>query len=551
MQSIKTIFTLLFAFLFFVVKSQTSYTPLGDKEYHLLDRLEIKARTYGFNASYLKPLNIKDLVKEISIVDSLKRNKNRIAISITPIDNYNMQRFLMAHKEYTSVTSSYNNKKSSFNLIEANNKNLFFAFSPVAQYTQSIEDASDQSIYTASAGIKARGLINKKLAFDIFVTGNQERTPLYVRNFIKQNNAVPNFGDFEYTDSNATKYLDFRATAQWTVAKRVDMQIGHDRNFLGNGMRSLLLSDFSGNSLFLKLNTKIWRFNLENLYMKINPQFGIVNNAGYNKFLRINTLSINVTNWLNMGIFDAVVFGRKTGFELNYLVPFTFLRAMEQQAGSPDNALVGANFKANLPQRVQVYGQILLDEFLLSELKSSTGWWANKYGYQIGAKYIDAFGLKNFDIQLEANRVRPFTYTHFDSVSNYSHNSLALAHPLGASFQEIIGAIKYQPIKKFYVDAKVIYYYQGLDSIGRNMGGNILRDYKTRFEDRGWRVGRGNIADCVYFNANVTYEAMENLFIDVSLTTRTFTTSPIPQINNTLIFSGGIRLNINRRTFEF
>jgi hypothetical protein len=58
--------------------------------------------------------------------------------------------------------------------------------------------------------------------------------------------------------------------------------------------------------------------------MQLTPQFGIVNNASAKKYLRINTLSINATNWLNIGIFDAVVFGRQNQFELNYLQPFTF-----------------------------------------------------------------------------------------------------------------------------------------------------------------------------------------------------------------------------------
>ncbi|MCU0824922.1 MAG: sugar phosphate nucleotidyltransferase, partial [Leptospira sp.] len=124
----------------------------------------------------------------------------------------------------------------------------------------------------------------------------------------------------------------------------------------------------------------------------------------------------------------AVSFGRENQFDLNYLLPFTFLRSMEQQSGSPDNALVGLNVKANVHPQVQLYGQVLLDEFKLSEIRAQSGWWANKFGYQIGVKYIDAFNLPNLDLQLEANRVRPFTYTHFDSISNYSNNGLAMAH---------------------------------------------------------------------------------------------------------------------------
>jgi hypothetical protein len=60
-------------------------------------------------------------------------------------------------------------------------------------------------------------------------------------------------------------------------------------------------------------------------------------------------------------------------------------------------------------------------------------------GLQLGAKYINALGIKNLDLQLEYNRVRPFTYSHRDSVANYTHYNQPMAHPLGANFSETIG----------------------------------------------------------------------------------------------------------------
>ena len=95
-----------------------------------------------------------------------------------------------------------------------------------------------------------------------------------------------------------------------------------------------------------------------------------------------------------------------------------------------------------------MYGQLLLDEFKLSEVRAGDGWWGNKFGFQLGGKYIDAFNIKNLDLQLEHNRVRPFTYSHGDSVANYTHYNMPLAHPLGANFQEVIGIARYQPAPK-------------------------------------------------------------------------------------------------------
>ncbi len=550
MQSIKTIVTILFDFFCFIVSAQTSYSPLGHKEYSVLERLEIKSKLPLFGASLLKPNNIKLLVGEVETIDSLQRNNNRIAASLSKVDKYNITRFLMAHKEYTSPTSSFNNKKSSFNIIEVNKPKFYLTINPAVKFNYGIETKDKQSLYNLSAGLDMKGLIAKKIAFNIYVTGNKERTPYYVRQYTAKYKAVPGFSNYNFTDSNAVQYFDVRASAQWTLAKFMDMQVGYDRNFIGNGMRSLFLSDFSGNSLFFKSNIRLWKLNFESLYMQLTPQFGITAKADFKKYLRINTLSIDATNWLNIGIFDAVVFGRKNQFELNYLLPFTFLRAMEQQSGSPDNALMGLNVKANLKNKIQLYGQILLDEFLLGEIKANRGWWANKFGYQFGIKYLDALKIKNLDIQIEANRARPFTYTHFDSVSNYSNNNMPLAHPLGAGFQEYIFAAKYQPLNKLFFDTKLIYYYQGQDTAGINFGTNILRDYRDRLTNYGWKIGTGNKATCIYFNTNVAYEFKENLFVDAGFTIRNYKLAT-GGANNTVIFNVGFRWNIVRRNFDF
>src|SRR5687767_15679558 len=100
---------------------------------------------------------------------------------------------------------------------------------------------------------------------------------------------------------------------------------------------------------------------------------------------------------------------------------------------------MGANVNATLFNKIKVYAQLAMDEFFLKEIRQRRGWWANKQGWQFGAKYINAFGIKGLRIQAEYNEVRPYTYTHGLPDQNYSHYGFALAHPLGANFREIIG----------------------------------------------------------------------------------------------------------------
>jgi hypothetical protein len=216
--------------------------------------------------------------------------------------------------------------------------------------------------------------------------------------------------------------------------------------------------------------------------------------------------------------------------------------------------VAGLDFKANIAHTFQVYGQLLLDEFKLSEIKANDGWWANKYGFQLGAKYIDAFKVKNLDLQLEYNQVRPFTYSHRDSVANYTHYNQPLAHPLMANFKEVIGIARYQPAPKWLVQAKAIFYKQGLDSNAISYGSNIFLPSVPpyRVSDYGFKTGSGWTTNVIYGSLLVSYELRENLFLELFGVYRKQQTKVAPiTSNNTTVVSVGLRWNMQRREFDF
>ena len=333
------------------------------------------------------------------------------------------------------------------------------------------------------------------------------------------------------------------------------MAFGYDKNFIGNGQRSLLLSDFGNNALFLKLNTRIWKFNYQNIFMELqNADDRIGDRLIGKKYAAMHHLDINITKWLNVGFFEGVVFGRQNKFDFGYLNPVIFYRSIEQQNGSFDNSIVGLDVKANLAKKFQVYGQLALDEFKLSEIKAGNGWWANKWGIQLGAKYINAFGISNLDLQIEHNRVRPFTYSHRDSVANYTHYNQPLAHPLMANFQEFMGVARYQPAPRWLAVAKLLYYQQGRDSSSRSFGSNIFLPnvIPPRDGDYGYSIGSGWKTNVLYGSFLLSYELKENLFLELNAVLRRQETTTAPLTTaNTSIVTFGVRWNMHRRDFEF
>jgi hypothetical protein len=553
--------------------SQTTFIRSGGKEQWLLDRMEIKLQTNNdFNLSTVKPYLRNVYVRQGEIVDSMIAKGENVG-NLSKTDQYNLDRFLANNSEFAlhqkeSWKSVHPWGKAFYqtkgNLIEVKDKDFYLSMNPAILQQQSVGDDKNGHPFINSKGITARGMIGK-VGFDFYATDNQERGPLFEQQYVEDHKAVPGNGFYKPFKGSGQDYFDARGSVTWNITKYINMQFGYDKNFIGDGYRSLFLSDFSSNYLFLKFNTRIWKLNYTNLFMELtNQNSGPTGNVYLpKKYASMHHLSINATPWLNVGVFESVIFGREDHFDFTYLQPVIFLRSMESENGSPDNANIGFNFKANVAKKFQFYGQLMLDEFEINTLKKDPTSWRNKQAYQLGAKYVDAFGIQNLDLQLEYNSIRPFTFQHSDTVANYTHYNQPLADPLGANVKELIAIARYQPLKRLYLTGKIIAYTQGLDSAGINFGSNPLESYDAIMTNRqrssGYPIGSGNKANCVNISFAASYEIKENLFIEATGLFRNYKTAlPITNATmnnatntNTNLISVGIRWNIARREYDY
>jgi hypothetical protein len=137
-------------------------------------------------------------------------------------------------------------------------------------------------------------------------------------------------------------------------------------------------------------------------------------------------------------------------------------------------------------------------------MKSGNEWWGNKYGTQIGLKYYNAFNIDRFTVQLEYNRVRPYTYSHRSAGQAYGNFNQPLAHPSGANFNEGVLLANYY-INKFYIELKSTILLQGVDSDSVSYGGNIFKSYETRPSDYGVKVGQGTKRTLSTVNLKASY----------------------------------------------
>lgn len=559
---VKFLGTILIFTLPTIAISQSLYLSEHDKHSTFFNRLEVKLQTDSLlNLGTAGPMSRRTAV---TIAESVLNNPE-LSSSLTPIDRYDLENVLLNNTEWVAGDKSrfasrrplgnfiYRNRA---NFLEVDQPDFYLAINPVLQLNFGRQADNDQLLFLNARGVSVRGMIAKRLGFYTYLAENLERAPVFAQQRVKEYRAIPGAGRFNYFKTTGWDFSDARGGITFNAARYINFQFAYDRNFIGNGYRSLFLSDFGSNYLFLKVNTRIWKLNYQNLFMELNPQFPqSVRDTDallVKKYAAMHHLSVNVTRWLNLGLFEAVLFGRENHFDFMYLNPIIFLRNIETQNNSRDNAFVGFDFKANILKKAQLYGQLTFDELRIKEITSSKGWWGNKFGVQLGAKYVDAFNINNLDLQAEVNMVRPFTYSFEDSTASYGHYNQHLAHPLGANFQEFVGIARYQPLPRLTTMARLIFWRQGVDTGSANNGSNIFKLYTTRTIEYGVKVPNGPIATGLNAFLLASYELKENLFIDGSMLIRNWKTAnnlvPSTQTN---VISAGVRWNMARREADY
>ena len=100
MQNIKRVITLLVFFYPISIFAQTTYLPEGSKEYHIIDRLEIKqGQNTELNYSTQKPYSRRSVVEEAQYIDSANKQPDS-KTNLTPVDEYNLHSVLMDNSEW-------------------------------------------------------------------------------------------------------------------------------------------------------------------------------------------------------------------------------------------------------------------------------------------------------------------------------------------------------------------------------------------------------------------------------------------------------------------
>jgi len=457
-------------------------------------------------------------------------------------------------------------------LVALQTDDYWFTVDPIFDFEVGNDtNAEFNSTYNNTRGFLVQGGLGNKFNFYASVFESQGRFADYVNRYAESLKAfgpdpaiIPGRGIAKEFKTDSYDYPVAEAYMSYAPAKYINIQFGHGKNFIGEGYRSLLLSDVASPYPFLKLNTKFWKIKYTNTWMWLKDVRPEVTQDGafLTKYMANHYLSWNVSKRFNLGLFESVIWSHTNnrGFDVNYLNPIIFYRAIEFETGQDaGNAILGATAKYKWNDNINIYSQFILDEFSLADVKAGEKSWKNKFGYQLGVKYYKAFKVENLLLQFEYNRIRPYTYSHNTIATNYGHNNQPMAHLWGANFSEAIFIGRYH-YKRWFADAKLIFGVRGLDynteSDAFSYGSDIFKNYNDRPFDTGVEVGQGIKTNIFNGNLQAGYviNPASNLKLFTDITVRNFnpdatTTSTFK--NDTVWINFGIRTDLFNWYFDY
>lgn len=313
-------------------------------------------------------------------------------------------------------------------------------------------EAPARRLYTNTRGYQFSGTIGRGLFFNTSFYESQSVFPDYMDTLVAGRKGVPGYGrskDFNTSTNYDYDYASATGTVGYAFRENTFIQFGHDRQFVGYGYRSVLLSDASAPYPFFRAQVGLWKNRItytttwavlqtlnrvpvdypgkEEMFMRLGAKF--------------NYLHIQPWNWIGVGVFDGTTWTWRNNnhpSNIEYYMPYGGVYSAD--AGIL-NELWGFSAFVRPLKWTLFYGQAAFND-------GASGW-------QAGLKLQSL--IPSLVVQLEYNDIGQDLYGKFipadsnmavDPANNptrfYQHNGQWLGHSSGQGLSETLLKIQYR-----------------------------------------------------------------------------------------------------------
>lgn len=525
-----------------VIFSQVELVPVTNPVYDYLDRMFINKIIGNYSSSML-PLSRREIAVYLTEINSKKtkitKTDKKLLDDYLLEFEYDVSGSLKNSSEFFSkkgVGELFSNKKRKYLLFTADsNVSFFWDAAADLRYIGTDGDSTGKPhVLLGQLGTRLRGTILKtvgvylRLSNGIRLGGEREDAEkiAFVDPILSSTR--------KFISEGAKTFDSFEGHLRYAMPNDlVAVTAGRDAMKFGTGfIDQLFLSNKNAAPLdFVKIDLK---------YKKVRYSFfhgSIVGNdtAGSqlsSKYLVFHRLEIGpvFNNVLKIGFNEMLVYSN-VPMNFAFINPISFLTSADLNTELPgknsNNALLGMDVQLFPVKNLSIQASLLVDDLnfeTISDTSRKNG--DNKFAFQGGLNWQNAFMLPNLGFTYEYTRIDPFVYSHREMNNSYTHWNLPLGFNMNPNSDEHAFRLNYNFGSRLFISLTYRIQRSGMnitDSLGNityNVGSNVLygkgdTEHKNNFLD-GLRVNRNIL------QTELTWEPIRQYFITLKYMMRSF-----------------------------
>ncbi len=344
-------------------------------------------------------------------------------------------------------------KDGAFNLVI----DPAFRFEIAKDFREGSAYANDGHMEQNSRGFRIAANLGPTVSFQSMFMENQATPPAYLYNYAQTSGAVPGQGRLKNFNTRGLDFAWATGNVSWSPRPWINAQLGQGRHFVGNGYRSVLLSDNASPFPYVKFSVlpNSHRIQYSAIYAKLQqigtadrlPTGDASESLFWWKRATFLHLSTNLGP-LQLALFEGTLW-KTIGpdgvlpFNALQLNPVIGLNAAINGFNGPHTELLGLDAKYRITNKLFAYGQYALTDPA-----------RNRYAWQAGFQCFD-FLRRDLHLLAEFNQATPFAYTMADARMSWTSSGQPLASPSGTGYTELVVRADYGIQQRFWFQGEL------------------------------------------------------------------------------------------------
>jgi hypothetical protein len=469
------------------VSAQRELLPADHPVYKFLLRQQMRGLIDDFHWGML-PLSRGEVTRLLSSLEANRSQLSRVDVKmLQDFDTefeYDMNKTVLKAKPLLpgfSFSSSLDNDRQKYLAAYQDSVASLFAdgFGFLSYRAGSGDSIGSPYIFLGQMGFRVRGTLHDRLGFYLEASNGQRL------------GGDPTFGMLDYRLKANTKfqtggkYFDFTKGYLDYDTDWLRLTVGREQVLWGMGF---------GDRLILSNNTLPFDYGKIDLrYKSLHYSFlsgslsgtDTLGNQLSSKYIAAHRLEFDLFPKVRVGLSEMILYSNQP-INFAYLNPFIFLASADRTAdpSNSNNALIGIDVEVLPIKDVRVTCTLLIDDLNFETLKyagEDVRGNDNKFGWQGGIQWTDAFAVPNLSLTTEYTRINPFVYSHRSIANSYSHLDLPLGPLLQPNSDELLFGLDFDLTYHLSVGGQIRFQRTGeniLDSYGfviNNAGSDVLR----------------------------------------------------------------------------